>query len=165
MSIATYSPEDVVILLGGIVPLEGLSEGSFISISKDTPQYNTVSTADGRVSRINVEDPTHIVTITLTSYSNANLIFSAWTAADELVQSAMIPLFVKDGLGSTLFYAPLCWVEKVPDTSFDVSTTDRVWTLRTAGGKLVNGGNMEGALIDSNLAALGFIAADVGNIL
>ena len=165
MSIATYSPEDVIILLGGVYAVEGLVEGSFVSITKDTPQYTTVSTADGRVSRINIEDPTHIITINLNSFSDSNLIFTAWVATDELVQSAMFPLFLKDGMGTTLFYAPLCWVESTAEVEFDVGITGRKWVLRSAGGKLVAGGNGSGGVVDSNLVALGLIAADFGGLL
>lgn len=165
MSIATYSPEDVIILLGGVYAVEGLVEGSFVSITKESPQYSTISTADGRVSRVNIEDPTHIITINLNSFSDSNLIFTTWVATDELVQSAMFPLFIKDGMGTTLFYAPLCWVESTAEVEFDVGITGRKWVLRSAGGKLVAGGNGSGGVVDSNLAALGLIAADFGGLL
>jgi hypothetical protein len=164
MSIVTYSPEDVIILLGGVYAVEGLVEGSFVSIAKETPQYNTTITADGRVSRSSVEDPTHTITINLNSFSDSNLIFTAWVAADELVQSAMFPLLIKDGMGSTLFYTPLCWVESTAEVEFDIGITGREWVLRSAGGKLVTGGNGD-SIVDSNLVALGLVAADFGGLL
>lgn len=164
MSIVTYSPEDVIILLGGVYAVEGLVEGSFVSIAKETPQYNTTITADGRVSRSSVEDPTHTITINLNSFSDSNIIFTAWVAADELVQSAMFPLLIKDGMGSTLFYTPLCWVESTAEVEFDIGITGREWVLRSAGGKLVTGGNGD-SIVDSNLVALGLVAADFGGLL
>lgn len=164
MSIVTYSPEDVIILLGGVYAVEGLVEGSFVSIAKETPQYNTTITADGRVSRSSVEDPTHTITINLNSFSDSNLIFTAWVAADELVQSVMFPLLIKDGMGSTLFFSPLCWVESTAEVEFDVGITGREWVLRSAGGKLVTGGNGD-SIVDSNLVALGLVAADFGGLL
>ena len=165
MSIVTYSPEDVIILLGATYAVEGLVEGSFVSITKESPQYNTVSTADGRVSRTNIEDPTHLITINLNSFSDSNLVFTAWVATDEMVQSAMFPLLIRDGMGSTLFFTPLCWVESTAEVEFDVGITGRKWVLRSAGGKLVSGGNGSGSVVDSNLAALGLIASDFGGLL
>lgn len=164
MSIVTYSPEDVIILLGNVYAVEGLVEGSFISIAKEAQQYKTSLTADGRVSRVNIEDPTHTITITTNSFSESNLIFTAWAATDQVIQSAMFPLFVKDAMGSTLFYAPLCWVESMAEVEFDVGITGRKWVLRSAGGKMVVGGNGD-SVVDSNLVSLGLIAADFGGLL
>lgn len=162
--VATYSPEDIIITIGGVYTVEGLAEEEFVSISKPDALFTTSITADGRVSRTKAEDPTHLVTITLTSYSDSNLVFTSWAGADAMITSAMLPLFIKDGMGSTMFYAPLCWVEEAPDTSFDVSTNTRQWVLRAAGGVLVTGGNQSGSLMDSNLAKIGLIAADFGGL-
>lgn len=164
-TIATYSPEDIVIILAGVYTVEGMADGEFVSISKDSSQYTTSYTADGRVSRTNVEDPTHTVSLTLASYSDSNLVFTTWAESDKLIHSVTVPIFIKDTMGSSMFYAPMCWIEKTPDTSFDVGVTDRTWTLRTAGGKLVSGGNQSGELLNSSLAQLGFIAADFGGLL
>ena len=162
--VATYSPEDVIITLGGIYTVEGLAEGEFVSISKETRQFNSSVTADGRVSRTKVEDPTHLISITLASYSDSNLVFTSWAEADALVASAMLPLFIKDAMGSTMFYAPMCWIESTPATTFDIDVGTREWTIRAAGGVLVTGGNQSGNVLDTNLAKLGFIAADFGGL-
>lgn len=164
MSLALYSPEDVVILLGGIVPIEGLAEGSFISISKSGEQYKTTTTADGRVSRVKNEDPTHTVTLTLHSTADANLILSGLASTDHIVNSVVIPLFIKDGLGTTMFYAPSFWIEQLPERVFSEGVEANQWTLRTAGAQMVVGGNESGGLVDANLAALGFIAADFAGL-
>lgn len=162
--VATYSPEDIIITIGGAYTVEGLAEEEFVSISKPEALFTPSITADGRVSRTKVEDPTHLVTITLASYSDSNLVFTSWVQADAMVASAMLPLFIKDGMGSTMFYAPLCWIEEMPDTSFDVTTNTRQWVLRAAGGVLVTGGNQSGSMVDTNLAKLGLIAADFGGL-
>lgn len=164
MSLANYSPEDVVILLSGVYTVDGLAEGSFVTISKDSPNYKTTSTSDGRVSRSKVENNTHLVTVTLASYSDSNLIFTAWAAADRFLNSAMMPIFIKDGMGSTMFYAPMAWIETMPSVDMDMEYTERVWEIRTAGGEWTIGGNQSGSPIDTNLASIGALAADFGGL-
>lgn len=163
-NLATYSPEDVIILLGGVYRIEGLAEGSFISIAKNELAYKTTATSDGRVSRTKGEDPTHTVKITLSSFADSNLVFTAMVEADGLLHSAVIPFFMKDALGTTTFYAPMCWIEQVSDVTLADGITGREWTLRTAGGVLAVGGNESGSLVDTNLAALGFIAGDFAGL-
>ena len=165
MELALYSPEDVIVLLGGLYQIEGLYEGSFVSISEDGGRWQTSSTADGRVSRTHNKDSTHNVTISLSSTSNANSVFSAWASADGILFGAMIPLFIKDNNGTTLFYAPMSWVEKVPDTTFGVDVESRDWVLRTAGATHSVGGNESGGAVSTELAALGFIGADFAGLI
>ena len=86
MALALYSPEDVIILLGGLYQIEGLTEGSFVTISEDKNRWETTVTTDGRVTRIHNKNPTHSVTITLASTADSNSIFSAW-ASDRVTVS------------------------------------------------------------------------------
>lgn len=160
MSLATYSPEDVVILIGGVYPLSGLSEGSFVSIVKDTQNYTTKVTADGRVSRTSSKTTTHTITLTLASTAGDNTVLSSWAGMDQAIQSAMAPIMIKDGMGTTTFFAPLSWVEKISDVSFEMGVSGREWTIRTAGGTLAIGGNEMGGVIDSSLVSIGMMAAD-----
>lgn len=162
MELAVYSPEDVVILLGGVYQIEGLHEGSFISIEPFGDRWTTSVSTDGRVTRTHTKNPTYTVTITLSSTSDANSIFSAWASADGLIHSAALPLLIRDGNGSTLLFASMCWVERIPTTTFGVEVEGREWVLRTAGTTLSIGGNEGGGLgVSSGLMSAGFIAADM----
>ena len=165
MALALYSPEDVIILLGGLYQIEGLTEGSFVTISEDKNRWETAVTADGRVTRIHNKNPTHSVTITLASTADSNSIFSAWASADGILFQAMFPLFIKDNNGTTLFYAPVSWVEKVPEISFNEGVEGRAWVIKAVGATATIGGNESGGIIDTNLASLGFIAADFGGVI
>ena len=164
-TLALYSPEDVVILLGGIYQITGTHEGSFVVIAEGDTKWETTVTADGRVSRTYKKDPTHTVSITLTSTADSNSIFSAWTSADGLLYGAMIPLFIKDNMGTTLFYAPMCWVEKVPESSFSTEVEPREWVIRTAGATSILGGNESGGLVSSDITSLGFLSADFAELI
>ena len=63
MALATYSPEDVVFLLAGVIPLDGFADGTFISVRKSNPIFETVVSADGKVSRTQIKNPLYTVTL------------------------------------------------------------------------------------------------------
>lgn len=157
MAMALYSPEDVVILLGGFYQLEGLHDGSFLSISDEKVRWETSVTADGSVSRTNVTPAVHTISITLSSVSSSNSILTTWATADSFLYGAILPLIIKDMSGSTMFYTTECWIEKVADTSFDTSVTGREWILKSAGGSLSVGGNSEGGV--PGFASLGLLSS------
>lgn len=165
MALALYSPEDVIILLGGIYQIEGLHEGSFISIEEDEDRWKTSVTTDGRVTRTHNKTATHTVSITLSSTADANSIFSAWAAADGFLYGAMLPLFIRDTNGTSMFYSPVTWVEKSPQASFDEGVTGREWVLKASGAVNTIGGNESGGVIPTELAVLGFIGADVAGFI
>lgn len=160
MALALYSPEDVIIMLGGLYQLTGTLEGSFVSIEENSDKWSTRVTTDGRVTRIHKKDPTHTVQITLTSTANDNSILSSMASADNFLKAATIPLFIKDTTGNTMFYSPVSWIEKSPEVVFSTGVEGRQWTLKTAGAISSIGGNESGSLIPTGLAQAGFIAAD-----
>ena len=164
-TLALYSPEDVIILLGGIYQITGTHEGSFISINEGNNRFYTSVTTDGRITRTHIKDPTHTVNITLASTAEANSVFSAWASADGILFGAMIPLFIKDNMGTTLFYAPMSWVEKVPDANFSTEVEAREWVIKTAGATATIGGNESGGIVPVELAALGFLSADFAGLI
>lgn len=130
MSIRSYSPTDVEILLAGFYKVNGFVEGSFIKISKDTDPYKTVRTSDGQVARVFVKDDTYTITLKLASTSPTNDLLTKIYQTDSLTQFAKFPLFIKDSLGSSLFLAPTCWVKEVPDLEFSDSVTERTWVIQ-----------------------------------
>lgn len=141
MAMALYSPEDVLILLGGFYQLEGLHDGSFITISEDKNRWESSVTADGSVSRTHIPSAIHNISVTLSSVSPSNSVLSSWATADGFLYGAILPLIIKDTNGSTMFYTTECWLEKVADTSFETSVSGREWIIKSAGGNLAVGGN------------------------
>lgn len=160
MALALYSPEDVIIMLGGLYQLTGTLEGSFISIEEGGGNWETRVTTDGRVTRVHKKDPTHTVKITLTSTANDNSILSGLYSADNFLYATTVPLFIKDTTGNTMFYSPVSWIEKSPDVTFSTEVEGREWSIKTAGAICSIGGNESGSLIPTGLAQVGFLAAD-----
>lgn len=141
MTIRSYSPSDVQILLGGFYQLSGFVEDSFIKISKDIEPYSITRTADGRTARTHRKDGTYTVTLSLASTSPANDVLMKIHQVDELTQLGKFPLFIKDSLGSSLFLAPTCWITQVPDLEFASNITTRRWSIQASNATLNIGGN------------------------
>lgn len=138
-----YSPEEITVSIAGLFTLEGFAEGSFVTIARDSPLFSTRETSDGRVSRTKNSSSAHTVSITLMGTAESNDTLSRLSQLDHSTHIAKFPLFIKDELGSTLFFASSAWVEDSPDVSFGLSVTDRVWVLKCAQASLYVGGNEE----------------------
>ena len=160
MAMAYYSPEDVTILLGGVYKIEGLHEGSFLSISKDEPQYKTYVSTDGHVSRVHVNHPIHTVKITTSSIADVNSVLTTLAATDARTYGAIVPLFIKDTSGTTLFYTPNCWIEQLPEVSLGDEVEAREWVFKAVNASGVVGGDGSGGIVPPAVALAGVIGTD-----
>lgn len=126
----TYSPEDVVVLFGGVHKLSGYVNGTFINISKDSPSFTTKVTSSGMVSRVRTSNDVYTVAITLHSSSESNQVLSYALLLDEATKMGKFPFIVKDHLGSSLFFSPTSWIESRPSSDFSVGIEDREWMFK-----------------------------------
>lgn len=136
-----YSPEDVTISIAGLMNIEGYAEGSFVSITRDAPLFETVESADGRISRVKRPSKTHTVEITLMGTAESNELLTRLSLIDHNTLVAKFPLMIKDNLGGTVFFSASAWVESLPVTQFSTTVTDRTWRLKCAQATLFVGGN------------------------
>lgn len=160
MALSNYSPEDVVFLLGGAIPLEGFADGTFITIRKPNPIFEAVVSADGKVSRTQIDNPLYTVTLTLSSFAPANEILTAIAFADKKTGRGKFPLLIKDTLGTSLFFAALSWIDVTADMSFGTEITTRDWTFSCIGVTEVVGGNESTNPLSGPLSALGLDSLD-----
>lgn len=158
MALAHYSPEDVVFLLGGVIPIDGFADGTFVSIRKSNPIFETVVSSDGKVSRTQIENPLYTVTLSLSSVAAHNELLTAIAFADKKTGRAKFPLLIKDTLGTSMFYASLAWIEGTPDMSFGTDVTTRDWVFNCIGVTEVVGGNEGISPIPTPLEAFGIEA-------
>ena len=138
-----YSPEDVTILVAGLLQIEGLAEGSFVTISKDTMPFTSVRTTDGQLHRIYVNDQSYTMTLTLMSTSESNDFLTKLWQIDELSKLGKFPMLVKDQLGSSLFFSATSWIESVPDSEFTDNISTRTWVFKCAQAAINIGSNAE----------------------
>jgi len=137
----SYSPEDVTLILAGVMQVEGYVDGTFISIAKDIAPFSSTTTADGVIARRYINSQSYTLTLTLHSASPYNDVLTKLWQIDEITQRGKFPVIMKDQLGSSLFVSTTSWIEALPVMGFANSITDRTWTIKCAQGVINIGGN------------------------
>lgn len=141
--LATYSPEDVTILVAGIVPITGLAAGSFLTISKNMQPFTTQRTSDGQVARLYNNDQTYTISITLHSTAESNDVLTKISLLDQTLLVGKFPLLIKDTKGTSFFFSTTTWIEAEPDQEFSDEITTRTWILRSSQAVTNIGSNVE----------------------
>lgn len=127
MTVRTYSPREVTVLVGG-VPLTGFGDGTFVSV--ELPDATTSQKgAAGAHTRTLSADRSAMVKITLQQTSPANAVLSSMWASDQAAGAGVRPLIIKNLRGTELFFAPQAWVQKAPNIEFGAESGNREWSL------------------------------------
>lgn len=140
MTVKTYDPKQVQISIGGNI-ISGFADGEFINVERDENMFTKVSGADGEVSRAKSNNKMGTMTLTLMGTSASNDILSAFAIADELTNSGVVPIFIKDSLGTSILFAAEGWVRKMPAYTASKEITDRAWVFDLAAVETFIGGN------------------------
>jgi hypothetical protein len=141
-SIANYCPDDVNVLVAGLLNIKGFVDGTFITIDKDVMPFKSVRTPDGTVARLYDNDQTYTIRITVHSGSNTNDFFTKLLLLDEITQKGKFPILVKDHSGTDLFFSTTTWIEEVPSMAKSSGIDARTWVLRSSQA-VINYGNNE----------------------
>lgn len=166
MSLGTYSPEDVVILVAGVIPIEGLAAGSFVNISRNMAQFVTQRTSDGQVARLSNDDQTYTVALTLHSAAESNDVLTKLSLLDQTFKVGMFPLLIKDTKGTSFFYSLSTWIESEPDQEFTDGISTRTWVLRSSQAVANIGNNTDSAsLLEDLLNTVTAAAPIIGGLL
>lgn len=162
--IAHYSPEDVTVLIAGVLEVKGYVDGTFVTIEKDDAPYESQKTADGRVARLSNSDQTYQVTLTIHSLSEFNSILTNVWLVDEVTGQGKFPLMIKDNLGNSLFFSGTAWISVIPDINYSTEVTDRKWTITATQCSNYLGGNESRAgLLKSLITGLAGSAQEINN--
>jgi hypothetical protein len=148
MSLWTYSPEDVVITIGGFYSIEGIPEGTFVDVKKDLMPFTAVRSTDGAVARTKVINTTYTIELSIMQSSPSNDMLTRLWQLDELTSQGKFPLLIKDTRGTGYFFSTETWIEGVPTLNFSSIRESQVWTLRSDMGYLHIGGNSENTAIE-----------------
>lgn len=138
-----YSPDEVIVLIGGVSPARLLSDDSFISISRSDPAYSTKVTPDGLVTRTKNASVIYEVRISLMSGSPTNDVLQTMYTVDNLSGRGKFPLLIKDALGGDMFFATNCWIEESPVLEFGTEAGNRDWVIRCGYAQFNVGGSQE----------------------
>lgn len=142
MALKTYDPKQISVIVGGAI-MSGYADGEFVTSERNEDAYTMAAGADGEVSRVKSNNKSGRITITLQQTSDSNTILTAFAAADELSNSGVVPVFIKDLKGVTLVSAARAWIVKYPATPFGKDVQNRAWVLETDELIEIIGGNTE----------------------
>lgn len=139
----SYIPESVNCLIGGIIPVEGFVDGTFISVDKDEMPYSSIRMPDGTVARKKNTSQTYTITITLHNGAETNNLLTKMWQIDELTDRGKFPLLIKDQSGSDLLFSTESWIEGIPSITKSNAIDSRVWVIKSAYAVINIGGNEE----------------------
>ena len=139
----SYIPESVNCLIGGIIPVEGFVDGTFISVDKDEMPYSSIRMPDGTIARKKNNSQTYTITITLHNGAETNNLLTKMWQIDELTDRGKFPLLIKDQSGSDLLFSTESWIEGIPSMTKSNAIDSRVWVIKSAYALINVGGNEE----------------------
>jgi hypothetical protein len=136
-----FDPQNVVLSIGG-TPIQGFASGTFIEVDQDSDAFSDVAGAHGDVSRARIHDERGTITVTLVQGSSSNLLLSGLINADRAARNGagVFPIFLRDRGGSSIYEGARCWVRKAPAAPFGTEIQNRVWVIRVAKLKRIDGG-------------------------
>lgn len=152
VNIFTYIPEEVTVVIAGLLAAEGFADGTFINITKDEAPYRSRTTSDGQTIRIYRNSQTYTVDLTFHIGSITNDFLTKLWQLDEISQKGKFQILVKDGSGSDLFFSATSWIEGLPTMVKSTSVDTRTWRIKCASAGVNFGNNTgESALVQDLL--------------
>lgn len=164
MALDIYTPADVTVLLGGVVKLSGYLKGTFLEISKDIQPYVSDTTCDDVTGRLYRKNRNYSIKFSLSQTSETNSLLTQLQLLDETTQLATFPLLIKDNSGSTLLFAPTCWIEELPVITFSDSMEGRTWGIKATGCVGLTGGNEQENVIQTLARTVLSVAPTLGDL-
>lgn len=140
MTVKTYDPTQVSLIVGGF-NITGFADGSFVTVARNADAFALHIGTDGEGTRAKSSNKSGRITITLAQSSDSNAVLSAFLAADELSNTGVVPVLVKDSSGTSLFAAETAWIVKAPDAEFGRELGSREWIIETDNLAVFIGGN------------------------
>ena len=140
MAAKTYDPSKVQIIVGGF-QITGFADGTFLSVARNADAFALYLGTDGEGTRAKSNNKSGRITFTLAQSSDSNAILSGFALADELSNSGIVPVLIKDGSGNSLYSAETAWIVKFPDSEFGKEVGTREWILETDALAVFVGGN------------------------
>jgi len=142
MAVRTYDPKSVVVTIGG-VPMSGYADGTFLVVDRDENSFSKVTGADGTTTRVKSNNRSGTMTLTLKQSSPSNDVLSGFATLDELANSGVVPILIKDLSGNSLFFSATGWIQKFPSSEFGKEINNRDWILDLVDVDMFVGSNAE----------------------
>ena len=130
MAVKTYDPSQVAIIIGGF-PVTGFADGSFVTVERNEDAFALYVGTDGEGTRAKSNNKSGRITITLAQSSDSNAVLSGFAQADELSNSGVVPVLVKDNSGQSLHSAETAWIVKAANSEYAREVGTREWVIET----------------------------------
>ena len=133
MSVDTYSPKNMVLLVNGI-QVTGFSDTDLVTITRDEAKFVKYIGVDGGVSRShNVAEAASAV-FSLSQTSSSNGVFSNLIQRDneDPSGSRTFDMEILDRNSGTYFRGTGCWIENMPEAGYAKEISSREWTVDIA---------------------------------
>lgn len=131
MAVRTFDPGQVTVSVDGIT-ISGFADGTFIIAERTEESFTKVVGADGQVSRSKSNNRSGTFTITLLQTSPSNETLSALLARDEKNGNAIVPVLIKDNLGTSRLFTGTGWIQKMPNVEYGKEISNREWVIDCA---------------------------------
>lgn len=144
--LGTYSPEDVsVVVSNGFMShtINGFSEGTLLSVTREVPHATLYTGADLSNARVVRRNKGGTITLTLHQASESNDVLTYLLQKDEEnpLGEWLFAVTIKDELGRSVFHSPVCFISAPPEASFGTELSDRPWVIQAVSIEQVQGGN------------------------
>lgn len=130
-----YDPAQLIITFGNIALTAGFAPDTFATFEPADKLWTTTVGAAGEVVRSKSRNKTGTLTVRLLQSSVINDLLSAIQAEDELSNTGVRALQVRDLNGTTLLTAADAWIEDRPHSEWAAVAGQREWVF--AGAKWV----------------------------
>lgn len=124
-SVYTYSPKDVVFILGGYA----LSGWGSIRISRNSQVYTQVRGIRGKNTRYRNTDTSATITVSILQTEEANDILSEIVDIDRELGTGRIALTIKDGSGTAVISSSEAFIAGYPEVVYSGGFEYRSWTI------------------------------------
>jgi hypothetical protein len=142
MAFYTYDADQVTVALGPIM-LQGFQDGEGVTIEQAAETFTAVVGMDGQVTRSKTLNRMATITIKLMQSSTANDLLSALHILDRDAPNGagVVPLYIRDRNGRSLYTAAQAWISAPPSVTYDREATSREWVIQVARLERLDAGN------------------------
>lgn len=136
----TVDPKLVIVTVGGM-PIVGFSE-ELIDLERSEDLFNEMVGCTGETARVHINNRNATCKISLLQTSPSNDYLSTLALRDEALNVGVVPLMIKDILGTTLASSAQAYVKKMPKIDGGKSVKTREWSLYCIDVNIFVGGNL-----------------------
>lgn len=141
--LVNYDPREVIIIFGDVPLHRGIVDGTFLTIGRVSKTWRTEKGCDGEVQRVRTNDRRGIARVTMQQGAVLHAVIAALALADEKTGLGVVPLFVNDFSGHSLYSSPRAWITGYPEDAFSTVAGVRTWEIECHPLLIFPGGNKE----------------------